>query len=61
MLDIARTGPLVWRDPLVALDRLATSEGYEAHMDLAYGNAEFQKLDVAAQNAHIRSGGKLTD
>ncbi len=46
MLDIARTGPLVWRDPLVALDRLATSEGYEAHMDLAYGNAEFQKLDV---------------
>ncbi len=46
MLDIARTGPLVWRDPLVALDRLAPSEGYEVHLDLAYGAAEFQKLDV---------------
>ncbi|MBI5504362.1 MAG: alpha/beta hydrolase [Deltaproteobacteria bacterium] len=37
---------MVWRDPLVALDRLAPAEGYEVHHDLAYGDADFQRLDV---------------
>lgn len=46
VLDIAGTGPAVWRDPLVALDRLTPSQGYQSHLDLPYGEAELQKLDV---------------
>jgi len=46
ILDIAKTGPLAWRDPLLALDRLTPCEGYQTHLDLAYGAAELQKLDV---------------
>jgi len=46
MLDIASTGPLVWRDPLAALDRLAPSTGYRADIDLPYGESKLQKLDV---------------
>jgi acetyl esterase/lipase len=56
--DVARHLPLVRRDPLAALDALASASGHERHSDLQYGPREGQRLDLYVPTAPVPTPGR---